>query len=77
MSDVVLPTRLMGMLGAKKILLTNAAGGVNTLADIEALYPLSIHARLEGAISGRALYEGSLNLPEALSFLRERQKNGL
>ena len=29
MSDVVLPTRLMGMLGAKKIILTNAAGGVN------------------------------------------------
>ena len=29
MTDVVLPTRLMGMLGAKKILLTNAAGGVN------------------------------------------------
>lgn len=30
MSDVVLPTRLMGMLGAKKLFLTNAAGGVNT-----------------------------------------------
>lgn len=29
MPDVVLPTRLMGMLGAKKILLTNAAGGIN------------------------------------------------
>ncbi len=29
MADVVLPTRLMGMLGTKKILLTNAAGGVN------------------------------------------------
>jgi len=29
MSDVVLPTRLMGLLGAKKIILTNAAGGVN------------------------------------------------
>ena len=28
-SDVVLPTRLMGMLGAKKLILTNAAGGVN------------------------------------------------
>ena len=26
MQDVVLPTRLMGMMGAKKILLTNAAG---------------------------------------------------
>ena len=30
MSDVVLPTRLMGMMGAKKLFLTNAAGGVNT-----------------------------------------------
>ena len=29
MQDVVLPTRLMGMMGAKKILLTNAAGGAN------------------------------------------------
>lgn len=29
MSDVVLPTRLMGMLGVKKLVLTNAAGGVN------------------------------------------------
>ena len=29
MSDVVLPTRLMGMMGAKKLLLTNAAGGAN------------------------------------------------
>ena len=30
MTDVVLPTRLMGMLGAKKLILTNAAGGINT-----------------------------------------------
>lgn len=29
MTDVVLPTRLMGMLGAKTVILTNAAGGVN------------------------------------------------
>lgn len=29
MEDVVLPTRLMGMLGAKKLLVTNAAGGIN------------------------------------------------
>lgn len=29
MSDVVLPTRLMGMLGIKKLILTNAAGGIN------------------------------------------------
>ena len=29
MQDVVLPTRLMGMMGAKKLILTNAAGGAN------------------------------------------------
>lgn len=29
MKEVVLPTRLMKMMGAKKLLLTNAAGGVN------------------------------------------------
>lgn len=29
MSDVVLPTRLMKLMGAKKLVLTNAAGGVN------------------------------------------------
>ncbi len=28
MSDVVLPTRLMGMMGAKALILTNAAGGI-------------------------------------------------
>ncbi|MGN1166889.1 MAG: purine-nucleoside phosphorylase [Lachnospiraceae bacterium] len=29
MTDVVLPIRLMGMMGAKKLILTNAAGGAN------------------------------------------------
>ena len=29
MSDVVLPTRLMGLMGARKLILTNAAGGIN------------------------------------------------
>ena len=28
-TDVVLPTRLMGLMGAKKLILTNAAGGIN------------------------------------------------
>lgn len=47
-----------------------AAGGVATLADIQALYPLSVHSNLEGAISGRALYEGTLNFREALAWLK-------
>lgn len=29
MQDVVLPVRLMGLLGARKLILTNAAGGIN------------------------------------------------
>lgn len=34
MEEVVLPTRLMGMLGAKKLVITNASGGLNeTFAD--------------------------------------------
>lgn len=29
MADVVMPIRIMGMLGARKVILTNAAGGIN------------------------------------------------
>ena len=29
MEDVVLPVRLMGLLGADTVILTNAAGGIN------------------------------------------------
>lgn len=51
-----------------------AAGGVATLDDLKALYPLSIEANLQGAISGRAIYEGTLNLPEAMQWLEEMKK---
>ena len=50
-----------------------AAGGVATLDDIKALYPLSVNAHLEGAISGRAIYEGTLNLPEAMAWIRSQK----
>ncbi len=46
-----------------------AAGGVATLADVQALYPLSVRANLEGAISGRAIYEGTLDLREAMRWI--------
>lgn len=46
-----------------------AAGGVATLADVQALYPLSRTARLAGAISGRALYEGTLDLKQANDWI--------
>ncbi len=43
-----------------------ASGGVSTIADIEALKPLEEDG-VTGVIVGRALYEGTLNLAEAIS----------
>lgn len=48
-----------------------AAGGVANLADIASLYPLAKKG-LEGAISGRALCEGALDLSEAIAWLNDR-----
>ena len=44
-----------------------ASGGVSSIADLQALHQTGIIA---GAISGRALYDGALNLTEALAILR-------
>lgn len=49
-----------------------AAGGVATLADIAALKKIAVQGNLQGAISGRALYDGSLNLQEAMRLLAEK-----
>ena len=46
MADVVLPTRLMGMLGAKKIFLTNAAGGINEELSPGSLVVLRDHVSM-------------------------------
>ncbi len=45
-----------------------ASGGVSSIDDLRALK--SCGAPLNGAISGRALYDGALDLREALSVLR-------
>mgnify|MGYP001496701117 FL=1 len=46
-----------------------ASGGVSSLDD---LLEIQANGTIEGAISGRALYDGRINLEEALSLLRER-----
>ena len=46
-----------------------AAGGVHDLDDIKALFPLWENANLEGVIAGRAIYDGTLNLQEAMSWI--------
>ena len=45
-----------------------ASGGVSSIADLVALRDCG--ASLDGAISGRALYDGAIDLKEALSVLR-------
>jgi phosphoribosylformimino-5-aminoimidazole carboxamide ribotide isomerase len=53
-----------------------ASGGVSSLADIEALLKVAPSTRTHGGgiigvISGRALYDGSLDLAAALKRLKE------
>jgi phosphoribosylformimino-5-aminoimidazole carboxamide ribotide isomerase len=45
-----------------------AAGGVATLDDVTALFPLAQRG-LEGVISGRAIYAGTLDFAEALAAI--------
>ncbi len=45
-----------------------ASGGVSSLDDLKALK--SCGAALDGAISGRALYDGAIDLAEALTLLK-------
>ncbi|HKL54778.1 MAG TPA: 1-(5-phosphoribosyl)-5-[(5-phosphoribosylamino)methylideneamino]imidazole-4-carboxamide isomerase [Roseovarius sp.] len=45
-----------------------ASGGVSSIADLEALKTCG--APLDGAISGRALYDGAIDLAEALAVMR-------
>jgi len=51
-----------------------AAGGVSTMQSVMDLYPLAVNANLEGIISGRAIYEGTLNLKEAMLWIKSQKK---
>jgi len=50
-----------------------ASGGVNNLEDIKNLLPLSAE-NVIGVITGKALYEGSLDYAEALSLVSSQEK---
>jgi phosphoribosylformimino-5-aminoimidazole carboxamide ribotide isomerase len=47
-----------------------ASGGLASLADVRALLEPRAQ-KLEGAIAGRALYDGRLDGPAALALLRD------
>jgi phosphoribosylformimino-5-aminoimidazole carboxamide ribotide isomerase len=50
-----------------------ASGGLAGMADIDQMLRPE-HARLEGAISGRALYDGRIDVPVALAKLRQPKR---
>ncbi|MGC9194905.1 MAG: 1-(5-phosphoribosyl)-5-[(5-phosphoribosylamino)methylideneamino]imidazole-4-carboxamide isomerase [Syntrophobacteraceae bacterium] len=64
--------RLMEMTGMPVI----ASGGVSNLGDIEALLGLSSSGLL-GVITGRAIYEGTLDLREAIALARTAGAGGV
>ena len=71
-SGINLP--VLAELARKSSIPVIAAGGVSTMDDIRMLYPLSREANLEGAITGRAIYEGTLDLAEAMDWIRSRDE---
>jgi len=50
-----------------------AAGGVSVLEDIQELYPLAAKG-LEGVITGRAIYSGSLDFQMAVKWIEEQKQ---
>ena len=66
MSDVVLPTRLMGMLGAKTLILTNAAGGINTSFEAGNLMMITDHitTAVPSPLIGANLEELGVRFPD-------------
>lgn len=52
-----------------------AAGGVTTLVDIQRLYPLCARG-LQGAVTGKAIYTGTLDLAEAMAWIAAQESAG-
>lgn len=52
-----------------------AAGGVANLDDVKSVFSLSGKGNLEGVISGRALYENTLDLGSALDWVSRMAKD--
>lgn len=50
-----------------------AAGGVTRLEDVQNLFPLASQG-LEGVITGRAIYEGTLDFQMALAWIEQQTK---
>lgn len=74
MADVVLPTRLMGMMGAKKLLLTNAAGGSNPRFEPGNLMMITDHitAAVPSPLIGPNIEELGTRFPDMSNVYSKR-----
>ncbi len=50
-----------------------AAGGLATIDDVKKIHALTKNTSFIGAITGRAIYEGSLDFAKALAWLKEQE----
>jgi len=74
MTDVVLPTRIMGMLGIKKLILTNAAGGVNTSYSAGDLMMITDHIAtfVPNPLLGKNISELGVRFPDMSEIYSKR-----
>lgn len=77
MQDVVLPTRVMGLLGAKKLILTNAAGGVNFGYKAGDLMVIRDHiaAAVPNPLIGANIEELGVRFPDMSMIYSERMRD--
>lgn len=68
-TDVVLPVRLMGLMGAKKLILTNAAGGINSDFEPGTLMSITDHIlySVPNPLTGANIDELGVRFPD-MSF---------
>ena len=77
MTDVVLPTRLMGMLGAKKLVITNASGGLNETFEPNTLMVITdqISTGVPNPLIGENLDELGERFPDMSEIYSVRMQN--
>jgi len=66
MEDVIMPTRLMGMLGAEILFLTNAAGGINQSFSVGSLMLITDHIScfIPSVLKGENIEELGTRFPD-------------
>lgn len=73
MEDVVLPTRLMGKMGAKVLFLTNASGGINLEYEAGDFMMITDHIAtfVPNPLLGENLHELGVRFPDMSNIYRE------